>query len=101
MNGAIYDIDEIQKRLHPVFANEPIYKAILFGSYAKGEATAQSDIDLAVDSRGELRGLKFCGVLENVVQALDKQVDMIDLRSIKPGSPIMEDVMRGIVLYER
>ena len=61
----------------------------------------RSDIDIVVDSRGELRGLKFCGMLENVVLTLGKRVDMIDLRSIKPGLSIMEDVLRGIVLYER
>ncbi len=101
MNGEIYSVAEIKKRLMPVFAAEPVYRAILFGSYARGEATEMSDVDIVVDSRGELRGLHFYGVLESIVEILDKDVDMIDLKNIKPGSPIFEDVMRGVILYER
>ena len=98
----IYDIREIQRKLNPIFDQAPVYRAILFGSYAKGEATEQSDVDLVLDSRGELRGLQFYGVLEDVVNALDKNIDMFEISEIRPNSPIMEDIERqGVVLYER
>ena len=73
--GRIYDVNEIRKKLHPIFAAEPVYKAILFGSYAKGMATEKSDIDIVIDSRGELHGLDFYSVLEDIVVTLDKDVD--------------------------
>jgi predicted nucleotidyltransferase len=100
MNG-IYHIDEIRDRLRPVFAAEPVYRAVLFGSYAKGVATDRSDIDIVIDSRGELHGLRFYGVLDGVVNALGKPVDLIELSEIRPGAPILEDVKQGVVLYER
>lgn len=100
MSG-VYDVGEIRERLRPVFAAEPVYKAILFGSYAKGQATENSDVDIVIDSRGELYGLDFYGVLESAVQALDKQVDLIEMSEIRPNSVIMGDVMQGVVLYER
>ena len=43
MNG-VYTIDEISTKLASVFRGEPVYKAVLFGSYAKGCATENGDI---------------------------------------------------------
>ena len=100
--GNIYHVNEIRDRLRPVFASEPVYRAILFGSYAKGIATENSDIDIVIDSRGELRGLRFYGVLDGMVEALDRQVDLIEMSEIRPGAPILDDIRRqGVVLYER
>lgn len=100
--AGIYDINEIKSRLNPVFDRAPVYRAILFGSYAKGAATEQSDVDIVLDSRGELRGLNFYGVLDDAVTALGKNIDMFDLSEIRPESPIMDEINRqGVVLYER
>ena len=51
---ATYTIDEIKSRLKPIFDDEPVYRAVLFGSYATGTATEDSDVDVVLDSRGEL-----------------------------------------------
>ena len=98
----IYHVDEIRDRLRPVFASEPVYRAILFGSYARGVANENSDIDIVIDSRGELSGLRFYGVLEGIVEVLDKPVDLIEMSEIRPGAPIMDDIQhQGVVVYER
>jgi predicted nucleotidyltransferase len=100
--GDIYRIDDIKQKLRPVFESAPVYRAILFGSYAKGQATEQSDVDIVIDGRGELRGLRFYGVLDGVTSALSKNIDLIELSEIKEGSPILDEIStRGIVLYER
>ena len=100
--NSVYNVDEIRDRLRPVFITKPVYKAILFGSYAKGIATENSDIDIVIDSKGELRGLRFYGVLDDMVEALDKSIDLIDISEIRPGAPIMDDILRqGVILYER
>ena len=97
----IYHVNEIREKLRPVFAAEPVYQAILFGSYAKGVATENSDIDIVIDSRGELRGLRFYGVLDGIVEALNKPVDLIEMSEIQLGAPIMDEIRQGVVLYER
>ncbi len=95
-------IDEIKEKLHPIFASSPVYRAVLFGSYAKGVATDRSDLDIVLDSRGELRGIHFYGILEDVVTALDKRVDLFEISEIRPDSPIMNEITKGgVVLYER
>ena len=73
----IYTVPELQSVLSPIFRANGVRKATLFGSYAKGVATARSDVDLLVDSG--LRGLAFFGLLEQVTEALDTPVDLIDV----------------------
>ena len=62
MPQIIFTSNEIKQRLRPIFTSYKIRQAILFGSYSKGTATKNSDIDLLVDSN--LRGLKFVGFVE-------------------------------------
>jgi len=98
----VYQINEIKEKLHPIFAGSPVYRAVLFGSYAKGVADDRSNLDIVLDSRGELHGIRFYGILEDVVSALDKKVDMFEISEIRPGSPIMDEITKdGVILYER
>jgi predicted nucleotidyltransferase len=74
---------------------------VLFGSYARGEADKGSDLDIVVDSGGALRGFRFFGLLGDIVETVDKRVDLIDLREIRDDSPIQLSLQReGVVLYE-
>ena len=94
---AIYTVNDIKRILQPVFKKHNIKKAVLFGSYAKGEADAKSDIDIMVDSN--LRGLAFYGLLEDVVNAVGLQVDLLDRRQIIPASKIQTEIKNtGVVI---
>ena len=98
MVNKIYSIEEIKAKLKPIFDTNRVKSAILFGSYAKGKATEKSDIDIFVDSG--LLGLDFIGLLENVHGALDKPIDIIDVRSLKNGSQAEKDINEyGIKIY--
>ena len=98
----LYSIDEIKAKLEPIFKTEPVYKAVLFGSYAKGEATENSDIDIAIETEPHVRGLMFYGILDRMVAVLDMKVDMLPMRSIKPNSQIEKEIKEtGRVVYER
>ena len=100
MNKEIYTPLQIQTILQPVFSEYNVKRAILFGSYAKGLAKAQSDIDILVDSG--LRGLAFFGLLEDVVTSLGKQVDLLDVSQLTPNSQVDEEIKRsGVVIYEQ
>lgn len=99
LRQAALSVKDIQERLTPVFANHNIRQAVLFGSYGKGTATKQSDVDLLVDSG--LRGLKFVGFVEKLRKALDgKDMDVLDVSHIEPQSRIDEEIKRtGIKIY--
>lgn len=98
MCDTIYSVDEIKNVLYPVFVRYNVKKAVLFGSYVKGMADKNSDVDLLLDSR--LRGLKFVGLIEDVRSALDKEVDVFDETHIIPGSKISSEIQKdGIVIF--
>ncbi|MCI6158174.1 MAG: nucleotidyltransferase domain-containing protein [Selenomonadaceae bacterium] len=76
----VLTIDEIKQRVIPILKRESVTSAWLFGSYARGEATPNSDIDLRVDCRqsNSLRGLiQIAGFREELAERLGKDVDLI------------------------
>ena len=79
MSEKIYTIDELKKILASVLKNFDVKRAILFGSYAKNNPTAKSDIDLVVDSEGKLLNIYFYGLLEDLIQKLQKDVDLFEI----------------------
>lgn len=98
MSDTIYSIATIQSLLKPVFDSYHIKKAILFGSYAKGQAHQNSDVDILVDSG--LKGLAFFGLLEDVVTALDKNVDMLDVSQVARNSMVDKEIAKsGVLIY--
>ena len=95
----IYEVNQIKEALLPLTFKYDINKIILYGSYAKGKQEPLSDIDLVVD--GNIKGIKFFGLLEDVSNAFVKSVDLFHLSQINQNSDIYINVMKGIVLYER
>lgn len=102
MTHIVYTKDEIKEKLEPIFKAAPIEKAILFGSYAKGLQTSKSDVDIVIDSNGNIRGIDFFGILEDITVCLDKRIDLIERYEIVENSPIYRTIeQEGVVLYER
>ena len=94
----VYDVAEIKERLEPIFRSNRVKKAILFGSYAKGEASPRSDVDILVDSG--LRGLDFVGLVEFVREALQKNIEMFDVYYVKKGSKVDREIAEtGVPIY--
>jgi len=64
-------VQQIQQRLALVFHSHGIEKAILFGSYARGEASKHSDVDLILVKQTKLRFLdRYEGLLQDLFVAL-------------------------------
>ena len=75
-------VAEIKKKIDPVCRHYGVDKVFLFGSYARGEATEQSDIDLRVDLGDMLRGLDVAGFYADVEDALGRRVDIMTTRQL-------------------
>jgi predicted nucleotidyltransferase len=100
MTNTIYSIQQISDTLTPLFAEYNVKKAVLFGSYAKGIADENSDIDLCVDSG--LRGLNFMLLVDEIYERLKKEVDMLDVTHIKENSKIGTEIANtGVIIYEK
>ena len=98
----MYTIEEIQHKLSPIFEEEGVIRAVLFGSYAKGEATEESDIDIAALVDDEMSILNFCNIADRVINELGRNVDFLYADDIIPGGKIDRELKRdGVLLYER
>ena len=76
-------------------ARAQVRLALMFGSYARGAAGADSDVDLAVDAVGE----DLLSLAAALTAACGRQVDLVRLDD--PGVPLLEELIRDAeVLYE-
>jgi predicted nucleotidyltransferase len=62
----------------------PIRRLALFGSWARGEAREDSDVDVLVDVDPSI-GLRFVDLGEELERALGRRVDLVSRRAIKPS----------------
>ena len=82
INKKVYSIKEIKRIIKPILNKYGISDIYLFGSYARGEAKANSDIDIYCD-KGNIKTLIDQGELEEELEsALNKEVDIIFTTSI-------------------
>jgi predicted nucleotidyltransferase len=74
------------------FETRPVLKAYLFGSYARDEATLQSDIDILVDLDYSQRiGLQFFQMKIELEELLKTKVDLVSSNGLsKYIKPIVE-----------
>lgn len=95
----IYTIDEIRNKTAPIAKEFGVSRMSLFGSYARGEATDDSDVDLYID-RGKLSNLlqyfAFVDELENVLHC---HVDVVTT-GIEDKQFLSAIMQEGVLLYE-
>ena len=102
MSEKIYTIDEIKKILKEFLKDKPVYKVILFGSYAKHEATKESDVDLIIDTNSELKGFALLKLICQIEEKLKKNIDGFEKYEIIEDSAIDKEIKEtGVVVYEK
>jgi predicted nucleotidyltransferase len=100
MTDKVYGINEICGRIAPVAKSYGVRRLTLFGSYARGEATLGSDVDLRIADRGTLRGLFRLAAFErDLEKSLDLHVDVMPTDSL--SDKFLENIREEeIVVYE-
>ena len=79
----VYTLEEIRRRVQPVAEKYHLRAVYVFGSYARGEAREDSDIDLLIDAEGSgLRGFAYGGLYQDLEDALEKPIDLITVGSL-------------------
>lgn len=87
-NAIVKDSATIKQVLdrHPI-----ILMAILFGSVAKGEASRDSDLDLAVGADRPLESHEKMQLIAELAYALGRPVDLIDIFTV--GEPLLGQIV--------
>ena len=102
MSKKIYTIAEIKQILKQILENMPVYNVTLFGSYAKNEATEESDLDFVIDTRETLMGFKLYSFITKIEEIFQKQVDAFEKSEIIEDSKIDKEIKEtGVVVYEK
>jgi len=97
---ALYTVTGIRTVLQQVCSDPRIRRIILFGSYAKGEAQEQSDIDLYLDSGRLITGFDFFTLKANMEEAFQTDIDLLPDLDIIPNSPVDNEIKRnGVTVY--
>ncbi|MCL2615537.1 MAG: nucleotidyltransferase domain-containing protein [Dehalococcoidia bacterium] len=97
-----YTKNELKEKLFPIFSSIPIEKAVLFGSYAKGNPQPTSDVDILIDSKGNIKGIDFFGIWEDITETLHIPVDLIEASQVVDGGQAQREIAKtGVVIYER
>ena len=93
--NSLAEIRDVVSRLAAQYGAKRVY---LFGSYARGDMTSGSDIDLRID-KGTIRGIEMAGLLVDLEDALGVPVDLIPTGSLDDGflAAIRDD---EVLLYE-
>ena len=84
----IYSVEELKQRIAPVAEKYGLREVYLFGSYARNEATEQSDVDILIDRVGSnIRGMFEMGSLyEDLCACLGKNVDLVTTQTLEQSS---------------
>lgn len=90
----------LKEKVNSVFSMYDIEKAYLYGSYAKGTQTSESDVDIYMIS--DIDDLDYFGVIEDLRISINKKIDLLSNKTIKVDSPLLNEIERtGILIYER
>lgn len=83
MNGANnLHIKDISSKIMPLLKEAGVLKSSLFGSVARDEAAAESDVDILVELPESKNMFDLIDLQERLESVLGKKVDLITYRSI-------------------
>ena len=93
----------MQEMIAEYFKTQPVLKAWLFGSFARGEETPRSDVDILFvpDRSGKPFTLfTHCGMLMDLQELLGREVDLVEEGSLRPYAA-ESDNRDKVLIYER
>ena len=95
--------ENIKKVVQDYFKDKPVKKVYLFGSYARGDANTDSDVDLIIDiddTNKRISLFDFIRLQLGIENALNKKVDLVEAHLFFPRIKIQAEKEK-LILYKR
>ncbi len=87
-------VEEIKTKILPILKEAGVIRSSLFGSFARGENTQKSDVDILVEIKKNISLLDFVDLKLKLEDILGKKVDLVEYGAIKP-------FLRDVILSEQ
>jgi Predicted nucleotidyltransferases len=98
MKGKVMTITDITYIVKPLADKYNIHQVYLFGSYARKEATEDSDVDILVCGGDKFKLTMVFAFAEDLRKALNKDVDVFEINEINQDSDFYKTIMKERVL---
>ena len=92
---------DIKTTIAEYFKTQPVLKVWLFGSFARGEETPDSDVDLIVVlDQSKPIGMRYFGMWGDLERLIGRSVDLVTEGNLMPFAKESADRDK-ILIYER
>ena len=95
--------NEIISSVRDYFKSQPVERAWIFGSYARGEETPDSDIDLLVvfdHHNAEIGLMEYARMINDLTNRLGYLVDLVEDGTLLPYAQESAELDK-LLIYER
>lgn len=98
MNNKIFTVNDIEALVKPIAKKYKVKAVYLFGSYARGEADENSDLDFLVFGGGNFKLTMIFSFAEELRAVLKKEVDVFEVNEINKDSDFYNRIMKERLL---
>lgn len=98
MKNVIFTLENIVSLVKPIAEKYHVDQIYLFGSYARGEAGIDSDLDFLVYGGDQFKLTMIFALAEDLREVLDKEVDVFEIHEINPNSEFYNAIMKERLL---
>ena len=94
MSDKILTFDDIQCIVKPLAEKYYINEVYIFGSYARNEATSESDVDFLVFGGSEFTLTSVFAFAEELRMAIHKEIDVFEINEVNQDSTFYSTIMK-------
>ena len=98
MNDTVFTIEKIVALVKPLAKKYQVQQIYLFGSYARGEAGVDSDLDFLVYGGENFKLTRIFSLAEELREVLNKKVDVFEIHEINTDSDFYKAIMKERLL---
>jgi uncharacterized protein len=88
-------VEELSKKVAPALRKRGVRRAFVFGSFARGDAKAGSDVDFLVEFEKGRTLLDLAGLHRELEEILGRAVDVVTPDALHPR--LKEGILRELV----